>query len=78
MLGMVGSSSSFILFYFLFFTGFDEFGYWGLKGGKKTKKRVKTALNYRYRAHKQLKNLSDDKLSDGAKWMGCRELRYFK
>ena len=33
---------------------------------------------YRYGAHKQLKNLSDDKLSDGAKRVGCRELGYFK
>ena len=40
--------------------------------------RVKAAPNYRYGAHKQLKNLGDDKLSDGAKRMGCRELGYFK
>ena len=63
-------------FFFFFFTGFGEFGYWGLKG--KEEEEVKAALRYRYEAHKQLKILSDDKLSDSAKRVGCRELGYFK
>ena len=50
----------------------------GVEGGKEKKERVKAAPNYRYGAHKQLKNLSDDKLSDGAKRMECKELGYFK
>ena len=54
---------------------FGEFGYWGLK---EKEEEVKAALRYRYEAHKQLKILSDDKLSDGAKRVGCRELGYFK
>ena len=62
--------------FFFFFTGFGEFGYWGLKG--KEEEEVKAALRYKYEAHKQLKILSDDKLSDGAKRVGCRELGYFK
>ena len=65
-----------LVFFFFFFTGFGEFGYWGLKG--KEEEEVKAALRYRYEAHKQLKILSDDKLSDGAKRVGCRELGYFK
>ena len=40
----------------------------GIGGWKKIKnKKVKPAPSYRYKAHKQLQNLSDDKLSDGAK-----------
>ena len=48
----------------------------GVEGKKK--KKVKDAPSYKYRAHKKLKILSDDKLSDSAKWVGCRELGYFK
>ena len=48
------------------------------KGKEKKEEEVKPAPSYKYVAHKQLKNLSDDKLSDGAKRMGCRELGYFK
>ena len=63
--------------FFFFFPRFSEFGYWGLKETKE-KKNVKATPSYRYGAYKQLKNLSDDKLSDGAKRVRCRELRYFK
>ena len=90
-LGLVWSSSSFFfssssftgfgefgfLGFFFFSPRFSEFGYWGLKETKE-KKNVKAAPSYRYGAHKHLKNLSDDKLSDGAKRVRCRELRYFK
>ena len=62
-------------FWCFFFTRFGEFGYWGLK---EKMKKVKAAPSYRYGAHKQLKILSDDKLSDGAKHTLCRVMRYFK
>ena len=59
---------------FFFHTEFGEFRHWGLK----KKKKVKAAPSYSYGAHKQMKILSDDKLSDGAKRVKCKELGYFK
>ena len=50
----------------------------GIGGSRKKEEEVKPAPSYKYVAHKQLKNLSDDKLSDGAKQTSCKELRYFK
>ena len=50
----------------------------GIGGSRKKEEEVKPAPSYKYVAHKQLKNLSDDKLSDGAKQTWCRELEYFE
>ena len=70
----LGSVSLAFWFFFFFSLGSVSLGI----GGWRETKKVKAALSYKYGAHKQLKILSDDNLSDGAKRVGCRELGYFK
>ena len=73
----LGSVIFFSLFFFFFFFQWVRW-VWVLGVEGKKKKKVKAAPSDRYGAYKQLKNIKWWQVSNGAKWVGCRELGYFK